>query len=139
MFNSPYAYVNPYQAYMPNTQPHQSQQVIKVNGRNGADTFQMSPNSSVLLLDETAPIVWLAQTDGAGYKTLTAYDISVHRELPPIDVRQLENRVNKIEEALRYVEPDTTDNKQWKPYDGTVKSNQTGSSNGKGKQPSNDG
>lgn len=43
-------------------------EVIKVNGRGGANAFQMGPNSSILLLDETDNIVWLAQTDGAGYQ-----------------------------------------------------------------------
>ena len=33
------------------------QEVIKISGRNGAEMFQMGPNSSVLLLDTTAPII----------------------------------------------------------------------------------
>ena len=44
-------------------------QVIKVNGRNGADAFRMAADSSVLLLDENDPIVWLKTTDGAGHDT----------------------------------------------------------------------
>ena len=40
-------------------------QIIRVNGENGARAYNMAPNSSVLLLDENMPIVWLAQTDGA--------------------------------------------------------------------------
>ena len=46
------------------------QEVIKVNGKNGANAFQLAPDSSALLLDTSAPLVWLVQTDGAGYKTL---------------------------------------------------------------------
>lgn len=53
MYNSPYLY---------NT-TLQRQEVIRVNGRNGAEAYQMAPNSSILLLDETAPIVWLKTTD----------------------------------------------------------------------------
>ena len=51
-------------------------EVTRVNGKNGAEAFQMAPNSQVLLLDETAPVVWLKTTDGAGYPTLMPYDIS---------------------------------------------------------------
>jgi hypothetical protein len=35
----------------------QHQEVVRVNGRNGAEAYQMAPNSSVLLLDESAPVV----------------------------------------------------------------------------------
>ena len=30
-------------------------EVIRVNGKNGAEAFQMPPNSSIILLDESAP------------------------------------------------------------------------------------
>ena len=85
-------------------------QVVKVHGRNGAEMYHMLPNSSVLLLDELEPIIYLAQTDGAGYKTITAYDIQLHQELPPVDTRSLEQRISKIEEMLNN-EPHNTDPK----------------------------
>ena len=40
-------------------------EVIRVNGRNGADAFRLAPNSSILMLDENEPLVWLKTTDGA--------------------------------------------------------------------------
>lgn len=74
---------------------------VKVNGRPGAEAYQLAPNSDKLLLDNTAPIVWLVQTDGAGYKTLTPYDLSVHKETKPEDVyKGLEERISKLEEKL---------------------------------------
>jgi len=76
------------------------QEVIKVSGRNGAEMYQMGPNSSVLLLDSTAPIVWLKVTDGAGYPTITAYDIALHQEPKPVDLSALEERLLKLEEKL---------------------------------------
>ena len=76
------------------------QEIIKVNGRNGAEAFQMMPNSSVLLLDETAPIVWLAQTDGAGYKNLSPYSITPYEPEKPIDVKSLEERLTKLERMI---------------------------------------
>ena len=73
----------------------------KVSGRPGAEAFQMAANSDCLLLDNTAPIVWLVQTDGAGYKTLTPYDIVPHKETKPEDVyKTLEDRIAKLEEVV---------------------------------------
>lgn len=72
------------------------QNIIKVNGENGARAYQMMPNSSALLLDETQPVIWLVQTDGAGYKTCTPYTIKPF-EKPE---NELEMRVRKIEEML---------------------------------------
>lgn len=77
-----------------------NQQIIRVNGENGARALQMQPNASVLLLDETAPIVWLAQTDGAGYKTVTPYKIEPYVKEPEPDVKALMDRVTKLEEMI---------------------------------------
>ena len=46
-------------------------EIIRVNGRQGADALQMPPNSEVIMADTSAPVVWFAMTDGAGYKTVT--------------------------------------------------------------------
>lgn len=75
-------------------------EIIHVNGENGAKALQMMPNSQALLLDDTAPIVWLAQTDGAGYKALTPYSISPYQPEPGIDLKSLDERLKKIEEVL---------------------------------------
>lgn len=76
-------------------------EVIRVNGKPGADAFQMGPNESALLLDTTQSMVWLAQTDGAGYKTLTPYDISPHVEVVPEDkFKALEDRITRLEEKI---------------------------------------
>ena len=109
MYPTPYSYQNMYQNY---NQPHTNQQIVKVHGRNGADTFQMAPNSSALLLDESEPIVYLAQTDGAGYKTISAYDISPHKEVSIMNMQDLEQRIARLEERLN--EPDTTNTKSGK-------------------------
>ena len=103
---NPYPSVNPAYLNQINGGMHQpSNQIIKVNGRGGAEAYQMPPNSQTLLLDETEPIIWLKQTDGAGYPTLTAYDIKPHEEAPVPDMRNLEERIRKIEEAIKH-EPD---------------------------------
>lgn len=80
------------------------QEVVRVNGKNGAQAYLLQPNSSILLLDETAPIVWLKMTDGAGYPTLTAYDIIPHAdEGSQIDTKcldELRERVSKLEDII---------------------------------------
>ena len=75
-------------------------EVIQVNGENGVNAFQMGPNSSVLLLDTSAPIVWLVQTDGAGYKSKVPYDITPHQAVPPVDINQLQQRVTQLEDLI---------------------------------------
>ena len=92
-----------YQQLLQNIQqsPLTKQEVVKVNGRPGAEAYTLAPDSSALLLDTSAPIVWLVQTDGAGYKSILPYDITPHEEKPPEDkYKSLEERIKKLEEAI---------------------------------------
>lgn len=89
----------------------QMQQIVRVNGENGARTFQMAPNSSALLLDENAPLVWFVQTDGAGYKTVKPYNISEYVPEPEPDLKALMERLSRLEERI-YAEPNTSKNEQ---------------------------
>ena len=100
-FQNPY--MNPYGFQQPAFQ--QPSQVIKVNGENGARAFAMGANSSALLLDESGLMVWLVVSDGAGYKTVTPYDITPHQAAPAQDYASLENRIKRLEELMN----DTTD------------------------------
>lgn len=83
-------------------QPQSAQtKVVEVTGRNGAEAFNLGPDSSILLLDNTAPIVWLVKTDGAGFKSLIPYDIKPHEEQKPIDqYKALEERITKLEDTI---------------------------------------
>lgn len=81
--------------------------IINVTGEAGARTYQMPPNSSILLLDDTAPIVWFCQTDGAGYKTVTPYTITPYQPEPPTDVRGLEERISRLEAMISESNPGT--------------------------------
>lgn len=140
------AYTSPYNPYQPQynfmqptpNQMMQTQQVTRVNGRNGAEAFRMGANSSVLLLDETEPIVWLKQTDGAGYPTLTAYDIKMHQDLPPVDLRSIEERLTKIEEVLKN-EPNITSTQRKFANDEQVKANVSNGTNAQRWQSSTNG
>lgn len=86
------------------------QQVIQVAGRQSIDTLQMAPNSSVLVMDKTAPIVWLCVSDGLGKVAATAYDIALHQEVPPFDVadfaQTVEARLQALESKISEVDID---------------------------------
>ena len=60
---NPYGFMQPYQnqPVQPVQQP--MQQVVRVNGENGAKAYQMGANSSALLLDESGLLVWLVTAD----------------------------------------------------------------------------
>lgn len=85
--------------YQPMMQQPQ-QEVLKVTGRNGANALNLAPNSSVLALDTSAPIVWLVTTDGAAYKTCTPYEIKPYEE---ISTNSLEKRISRLEELIQGV------------------------------------
>lgn len=112
-FNSPFnAQFMPQQPFQPWNQNLQRQEIIKVNGQNGAKAFQMAPNSSALLLDESAPIIWLIQTDGAGYKTEIPYSITPYQAQPEPDINSLEMRIKRLEEIINDKKSDTGSNKR---------------------------
>lgn len=121
-YNNPYQ-INPYQANNFYQQPtiFPKHEIVKVNGQNGANAFQMAPNSSILLLDETAPIVWLAMTDGAGYKTVTPYSIAPYQPEPEIDTKALLQRVEKLEAAINDQSNHSSNRKSAKPANSSDK------------------
>lgn len=92
------------QFYQPWGQSLPRQEIIRVNGENGARAYQMAPNSTALLLDESAPLVWLIQTDGAGYKTATPYTITPYQAQTEPDYRTLKEEIGKLDEKIRGLE-----------------------------------
>ena len=97
------AQAQPYTAWGQNLQ---RQEIVRVNGENGAKAYQLAPNSSALLLDESAPLVWLVQTDGAGYKTAVPYSITPHQAQPAPDLNSLEERIARLEDLINGKKPD---------------------------------
>ena len=75
-------------------------EIIRVNGKGGVDALQMAPNSAVIVMDDTAPMVWLISSDGAGYKTANAFDITPHQATPTVDTNALETRVKRLEDLI---------------------------------------
>ena len=128
-FLNPYAYTQQFQQLPQFQQTMQMpQQVVKVNGENGAKTYQIGANSSALLLDESGTMVWLVTSDGAGYKSVSAYDIIPHKTVPAPDYVTLETRIQKLEEIvdgysrnLNAVGKKQSDDRTGKADDGNVK------------------
>ena len=116
MFQSPY--LSPY-GMAPPMPPQQPVQVVRVNGENGARAYQIGANSSALLLDESGLMVWLVTSDGAGYKTVTAYDITPHQAAPAPDFGNLESRIQRLEEIVNGNARNSSANRKGKPDDGT--------------------
>ncbi len=75
-----------------------------VNGIQSARNYQMPNRSSVLLLDNNAPIVYMVMTDASGYKTIKSYKISEQTE-DTTTLESLSDRITKIERMLNN-EPD---------------------------------
>ena len=91
------AAMNPYQGMTPAVP---QMQVTKVNGEGGANAYSMGPNSSALLLDASGTMIWAVTTDGAGYKTVAAYDIIQHKSQEAITYEGLESRIKRLEDLI---------------------------------------
>ena len=103
MFNP---YLNPYNP--PPTYQQQNilppQQILQAKGKASIDMLRMSPNSSVLIADETAPIVWKCTSDSLGNVTALPFDISPHKDEEQQAQESLTIVVNNLDERLRRLE-----------------------------------
>lgn len=125
--------MNPYSMYNPMYNPYNNaynpmqvqynspakHEITRVNGRGGAEAFQMQPNSAILLLDKSAPVVWLKQTDGAGYATITPYTITpmqTQEQQESDKLSELEKRISELE-GLVNAKSNSTSSQQKQPYD----------------------
>ena len=106
--NNPYLNTNPYipnyNFQQPIAPPQQKVKIVRVNGENGARAYQLPPGSEALVLDETAAIVWLVQTDDAGYKTVTPYDVLPHQQKTEPDAKEIGSRIDSIDQRLKKIE-----------------------------------
>ena len=79
--------------------------ILRVHGEAGVDALQMLPDQELIVMDDTAPMIWVVKTDSAGYKGVKqAFDITPHVEQPAPDVHGMENRIAALEERLKGIE-----------------------------------
>lgn len=66
---------NIYQPMNLNQSPYQAQtqQLTRVNGIDGAKAFQMGINSTAALFDANEDLMYIKQTDGAGFPTIRTF------------------------------------------------------------------
>lgn len=56
-----------------------------VNGKPGAESFMMPPNSRMILMDADLPRFYLKEVDAAGLYRITAYEFQEVKEPPPAE------------------------------------------------------
>ena len=103
-FNSGNMYGTNYQNN-PNVQPSTSQKVsnkIYVSGIEGARSYNLQPNSEMLLCDDTKNIIYDVVVDNNGKRTITALDVKEHVEEPPVDFSMFATKddIAKLREEL---------------------------------------
>ena len=121
MYGGNYRPYNPYGGYYtaPQTQtapqqPQIQQNILRVNGANGANAIQLRPNSSVLAIDDTQPVVWLAKTDGAGYKTVTPYAITPVQDAKDTKIQQMETEIAELRQIVEEIKNEQSNVRQSK-------------------------
>ena len=114
--NNPLGMYNPYlsqmnqQQFIPNYQPVAApaphMEIQRVNGKESAMSYAIGPNSSVILVDNLAPKIWLVTTDASGFKAITGFKIipdeedSKPAEETESPIEQLTKRMDKLEERV---------------------------------------
>lgn len=95
MFQNPYASLIPQNQYynpqMNNQQifpQEQPQNLIRVNGIDGAKAYQMNANSTVALFDSNEDIMYIKNTDGAGFPSIRMFKFEEVNEITKIEEKQ---------------------------------------------------
>lgn len=88
MFNYYPPMQSPFMPQAPITQQmpvQQDQDIQYVNGKQGADAFQMMPNKKALLMDANISRFYIKQTDANGQASVKAYDFKEAEEEKPVE------------------------------------------------------
>ena len=95
MFQNPYAnllaqnqYYNPQMNNQQIFQQEQQQNLIRVNGIDGAKAYQMNANSTVALFDANEDIVYIKNTDGAGFPSIRMFKFEEVNETTKSEEKQ---------------------------------------------------
>ena len=95
MFQNPYTSLIPQNQYynpqMNNQQifpQEQPQNLIRVNGIDGAKAYQMNANSTVALFDSNEDIMYIKNTDGAGFPSIRMFKFEEVNEITKSEEKQ---------------------------------------------------
>jgi hypothetical protein len=113
-------------------------QIETANGKQGAFSFALGPNSSVILADAVDPKIWIVTTDSSGVKAVKGFKIIPDEEEEPKDpFAVLNERLDKLEERMdSYGQSNSRNVGQNKPTNGNTQ--QYNRNNSSGTKP-NDG
>ena len=93
--NYPYYNFQPFQ---------QKQELIRVNGLEGAKNYPLSPGSTVPLFDAESDIMYIKSMDAGGFPSIRTFTFSEVISTPPSDVEtrisSLETEMANLKEAL---------------------------------------
>ena len=104
---SPYYQPNPQNPYNQITQQQNVMpptQILTANGKSSIDALKMSPNSSVLIADNTAPIIWKCVSDGLGNVTSESFDVFPHKDETKIQQENTLALIDDINTRLKRLE-----------------------------------
>lgn len=79
------------------------QQVLQVDGKASVDKMRMSPNSSLLALDRTAPIIWFCSSDGIGNVTAVPFDYIKHESEPELSMSSLQSQLDDLKSSINQI------------------------------------
>ena len=87
----------------------QRQELIKVNGLEGAKNYPLSPGSTVALFDAESDIMYIKSMDAGGFPSIRTFNFSEAMSTPPSDVEtrisSLETEIAQLKEALNGFKP----------------------------------
>ena len=98
------AFNQPYNAFN-----QQTQQLVRVNGIEGARAYQLSANSTVALFDNNEDVMYIKTTDGAGFPIIRTF---VFTEQVGNTVPQSNEYVTRkeLEDYVKqFIQPEITD------------------------------
>ena len=105
-----------YQSFL--SQPTQAIQYV--NSRQSADSYPMSPNSSVILMDSNLARFYIKQTDASGTATVKSYDFKeTEEERPPeyVTKAEFESFKEKMKGANKHESTNDVRERERKQYD----------------------
>ena len=110
-------YFYPYQSAPFLQQLQQPQQGIQyVNGKQGAESYQMAANSSVVLMDSNLPKFYMKQTDASGIATIRSYDFTESEEDRPVEY-VTKKEFESFKEKLKGAKNESTYDARKQQYD----------------------
>lgn len=69
----------------PYAAPQQTQNIQYVNNKASVESYQMGPNSSVILMDSNLPRFYTKHTDASGVATIKSFDFKETEEEKPTE------------------------------------------------------